>query len=97
MSKFASGEKASKEEAERKLRKHVVAVWDRRFDVRFESDDGGTHLCLYLEVDDVSKPLDKFVVDSIWEPKWLGWRFLLIKCPPGYIDAILNSTISDDY
>ena len=58
MAKFALGEKASKEDAERSLRKHVAGIWDGRFDVKFESDDGGTHIVLYMEVDNVDQAID---------------------------------------
>ena len=97
MAKFALGEKASKEEAEKSLRRHVTGIWDGKFDVKFESDDGGAHITLYLEVEDVSRPIDQFVLDTLWTAKWEGWRFLIIKCAEGYIDHILNSTLSDDY
>ena len=97
MAKFVLGEKASKEDAERSLRKHVAGIWDGRFDVKFESDDGGTHIVLYMEVDNVDQPIDQFILDTLWVAKWEGWRFLIMKCPDGYIDYILNSTLSDDH
>jgi hypothetical protein len=97
MAKFELGEKASKEEAEKALRKHAAGVWDGRFDVKFESDDGGNHIVLYLEVEDVSQRIEQFAMDALWVVKWMGWRFLIIKCPDGYIDYILNSTASDDW
>ena len=97
MAKFVLGEKATKEEAEKALRKHVAGIWDGRFDVKFASDDGGNHIVLWLEVDDPNQQLDQPLISELWEPKWLGWRFLLMKCPHGYIDWVLNSTLSDDY
>ena len=97
MAKFVLGEKAPKDEAEKALKKHVAGVYDGKFDVNFASDDGGNHICLYIEVDDASMPLDKFLRDAVWSAKWMGWRFLIVKCPHGYIDAILNSTASDDW
>jgi len=97
MAKFVLGEKASKEEAEKALRKHVAGIWDGRFDVKFESDDGGNHIVLYLEVQDTSQRIEQFIMDALWAAKWMGWRFLIIKCPDEYIDYILNSTVSDDY
>jgi hypothetical protein len=97
MAKFVLGEKATKEQAEKEIRIHVAGIWDGRFDVKFESDDGGTHLVLWLEVEDTTAQLDEPLLNELWTPKWMGWRFLIMKCPPDYIDYVLNSTLSDDY
>jgi hypothetical protein len=97
MAKFTSGEKASKKDAEESLRAHAAAIYDGVFDVKFESDDGGNMITLYLEVEEPSEQLDPFIHDALWSIKWKGWRFIITKCPPGYIDAVLNSTVSDDW
>ncbi len=97
MAKFVSGEKADRKEAEKQLRIHVAGVWDGRFDVRFENDDGGSHLVLWLEVESPSEQLEQSLLNELYKPKWMGWRFLIMKCPPDYIDYVLNSTLSDDY
>tara|TARA_B100001250_G_C19706922_1_gene747377 strand:+ start:82 stop:378 length:297 start_codon:yes stop_codon:yes gene_type:complete len=91
------GEKADKHEAEKKLMMHTAGVFDGRFTVRFESDDGGTHIVLVIEVEEPSKPLDRFLSDALWDSKWMGWRYIIKKVPPGYIDAILNAPERDDY
>ncbi len=96
-SKFFSGEKASKEDAEKSLMQHAAGIFDGRFHVRFESDDGGTHIVLILEVEEPSEPLPDFLRDGLTEPKWAGWRYIIKKVPPGYIDAILLSVKRDDY
>jgi hypothetical protein len=97
MAVFDLGEKASKEEAEKGLRKHAAKIWEGRFDVKFASDDGGNHIVLYLEVDDTSEMLESSITKALWFPKWMGWRYILLKCPEGYIDYILNSAVSDDW
>jgi hypothetical protein len=97
MSKFKLGEKAPKEIAEKSLRAHVAGVYDGKFDVKFESDDSGNMITLYVEVDVPSDPLDPFITEAVWAQKWEGWRYIIMKCPPGYIDACLNSTASDDW
>ena len=89
--KYFSGEKASKIEAERSLRQHVAGVCDLRFTVRFEQDDGGSHICLYVEVENPSDPLDAPLVEALHFSKWEGWRYLIIKCPIGYIDAMIDN------
>ncbi len=83
--------KASRRQAEKSLRQHVAGVCDLRFAVKFESDDGGNHICLYVEVDDPDSNLDPGTRDAICMPKWEGWRYIVIKCPVGYIDAIVEN------
>ena len=92
-----SGEKAAKDIAEKQLMMHTAGVFDGRFTVRFESDDGGTHIVLVIEVEEPSKPLDRFLSDALWDSKWMGWRYIIKKVPPGYIDAILNAPERNDY
>tara|TARA_B100000676_G_C17973853_1_gene784927 strand:+ start:993 stop:1283 length:291 start_codon:yes stop_codon:yes gene_type:complete len=90
MGKFKLGEKAPRKEAEKALRAHAAAACDHRFTVKFENDDGGTLICLYVEVEDPSAPLDAGIRDALWEPKWMGWRYIIIKCPIDYIEYILE-------
>ncbi len=87
---FFSGEKASRQDAEKSLRQHVAGVCDLRFTVKFESDDGGHHLCLYIEVEDPEVQLEPGLSDALCAPKWEGWRYLVVKCPPGYIGSIIE-------
>ena len=96
-SRHFSGEKASKKEAIKSLMQHAAGIYDGRFAARFESDDGGTVLNLYLEVEQPSKPLDKFLTDALFESKWMGWRYVITKVPPGYIEAILEAPEREDY
>jgi hypothetical protein len=53
-----------------------------------------------VEVEEVSKDIASQAPDfpffDIW-PKWMGWRVVVCKVPPGYIDAITNSADADDY
>ena len=94
---FFSGEKADKKEAKKQLMLHIAGVFDGRYTVRFESDDGGNHITLIIEVEEPSQTLDNFLSDAISFPKWMGWRYLIVKVPPGYIDAILEAPKRDDY
>jgi len=96
-SRHFSGEKASKEEAEKQLRLHAAGIFDGRFTVRFEHDDGGSVINLYLEVEEPSKRLPPFLTEALFTSKWMGWRYVITKCPMGYIEAILESTRKDDY
>lgn len=96
-SQFFSGKKADPQTAISKLMQHAAGIFDGRFHALIKSDDGGSHVVLYLEVDEPNDPLDSFLVDALHVPKWMGWRFILCKCPPGYIDAILLAKKRDDY
>jgi hypothetical protein len=98
MGKFALGEKSDKDEAVKKLMMHTAGVFDGRFTVRFESDDGGTHIVLILERDEPSQKLEPFLADTLaGGKKWMGWRYIIKKVPPGYIDAIIDAPERKDY
>lgn len=90
-SRHFSSEKASKKEAKKALMSHVASVFDGRYAVKFESDDGGNVITLYLEVEKPSQPLDPFLSESLWASMWMGWRYIITKCPISYIDAILEA------
>mgnify|MGYP001352022196 FL=1 len=92
-----SGEKLEKQETIKKVSQYVVDVYDGRFSVKFDSDDGGTVLNVYLEVEETSEPLGQFLQDAFRHSKWHGWRYVVTKVPPGYIDAILEAPERDDY
>ena len=96
-SRHFNGKKASKQEAKKALMLHTASVFDGRYAVKFENDDGGSVVNLYLEVEEVSERLDPFLSDTLWASKWMGWRYVITKCPLGYIDAILLADKSDDY
>ena len=59
----------------------VVDLTDGPFDVTFESDDGGTHIQVAIEChDDAQKITTHFNVGTH------GYRILILKVPPGYLD-----------
>ena len=83
-SRHFSGEKLSKEETIQKVIRYVV-----------DNDDGGSVLNVYLEVEQPSQPLGAFLQDAFKHSKWHGWRYVVTKVPPGYIDAILEAPERD--
>jgi hypothetical protein len=87
---FFSGEKAPEEEAKRQLEKHVRGVCDLVHTVRFESDDGGKHIVLYVEVENPADFLEPYIKDALHTTKWMGWRHMIMKCPPGSIGSIIK-------
>ena len=88
---YFNGPKAGQEAAKKELMQHAAAVFDGRFTVRFESDDGGSHIVLILEVENPSTSLPAFVRQSLCDPKWMGWRYIVKKVPIGYINAIIEA------
>ena len=100
MSKFTLGEKAPKQEAINELTLMISNYYGGRYEVIAAADDGGTLLEVQIEVPQVSLDLEsqapEFPFFDIW-PKWMGWRVVVCKVPPGYIDAITNRADPDDY
>lgn len=97
---FFNSEKLSKQEAINALTVEISNYFDGRYEVKTGSDDGGAVLEVFVEVPVPAHPIleqcpDFPLFDII--PKWGGWRCQVIKCPPGYIDAILMSSESDDF
>jgi len=101
MGKFSIGDKAPKQEAINELVLMISNYHGGRYDVLFTHDDGGALLEVQVEVPEVSGDLFEQIPDfplfDIW-PKWMGWRVVVCKVPPGYIDAITHRTDwEDDY
>ena len=101
MGKFSLGDKAPKQEAINALVLMISNYHGGRYDVLFTHDDGGALLEVQVEVPEVSGDLFEQIPDfplfDIW-PKWMGWRVVVCKVPPGYIDAITHRTDwEDDY
>ncbi len=97
---FFTGEKLSKENAINSLTLEISNYYGGRYEVKTGSDDGGSVLEVFVEVETPSLALLNQIPDfPLFEiiPKWAGWRCQVVKVPPGYIDAILLSTGSDDY
>jgi hypothetical protein len=95
---FFSDEKAPKQKAINELVVMISNYYGGRYEVIACSDDGGSLLEVQVEVPDVSQELSSQAQDfpffEIW-PKWMGWRVVVCKVPPGYIDAITNRAESD--
>ena len=95
MGKFSLGDKAPKQEAINELVLMISNYHGGRYDVLFTHDDGGALLEVQVEVPEVSGDLFEQIPDfplfDIW-PKWMGWRVVVCKVPPGYIDAITHRT-----
>lgn len=97
---FFNEEKTPKQEAINQMLVHIGNYFDGRFEVIAAGDDGGSLLEVQVEVDDVNKTVESqhetFPFFDVW-PKWMGWRVVVCKVPPGYIDAITNGVELDDY
>jgi len=97
---FFAGEKLSKENAINSLTLEISNYFSGRYEVKAGSDDGGSVLEVFVEVETPSLSLADQIPDfPLFEivPKWGGWRCQVLKVPPGYIDAILLSPETPDY
>jgi len=92
---YYSGPKASEPDATKELMQHTAGIFDGRFTVKFQSDDGGRHIALVLEVAEPNERLPKFLSDSLGLTKWMGWRMLILKVPIGYIDGVMEKHIPE--
>jgi len=101
MGKFSAGDKTPKQQAINQLVLMISNHHDGRYDVLFTHDDGGALLEVQVEVPEVNGNLLEQIPDfpffEMW-PKWMGWRVVVCKVPPGYIDAITHrKDWGDDY
>ena len=93
---FFTGEKSSPEKAKATIEKAVKGT-KYKCHAKIESDDGGSHVVLYVEVRDPNDHTEHLSEDfkSIFVPhsKWLGWRYIIMKVPYGYINAFINKNV----
>ena len=98
MGKFSHGDKTPKQEAINALVLMISNYYGGRYEVLAKSDDGGSLLEIQIEVPKVGGSLDDQCPDfpffDIW-PKWMGWRVVVCKVPPGYIDSITLAPEAD--
>jgi|TARA_R110000824_G_scaffold286625_1_gene474755 hypothetical protein len=98
VSKFTRGDKAPKQTAINSLLVMISNYYEGRYEVIACSDDGGAMLEVQIEVENVSRSLEEqaptFPFFEIW-PIWMGWRAVIVKVPPGYIDAITLAPETD--
>jgi hypothetical protein len=86
---YFANKKSPKDEARKELIKYVRNVCDLEHMVCFASDDGGTHIVIYVEVEVPADPLPSFLRESLHHSKWMGWRQMVIKCPIGSIGTTI--------
>ena len=100
MGRFALGEKAPKQTAINELTVMISNYFGGRYEGIATADDGGTMLEVQVEVQKSSESLlnqhPDFPFFDVW-PKWMGWRVVVAKVPPGNIDAITNGAMLEDY
>ena len=89
----AENEKETKEKASDALRHHVKDVCDLIYLVKFESDDGGHHLALYVEVPNPTELLEPYLREALVTSIWMGWRLIVLKVPPGYIEVLVERSV----
>ena len=97
---YFSGDKQGKQEAINSLTLKISEYFGGRSEVHAVSDDGGQLLEIQIEVSEpsanLSEQLPDFPVDEV-VPIWNGWRVVLLKVPPTYIDSMALGSDSDNY
>ena len=76
-------DKAPKDEAIKELMGCLVDVTDERFFVKFQDDDGGSHITAIIERDDDDQVSIKKRIPS----PFMGWRSIMLFVPKGYIEV----------
>jgi len=93
---YWKGEKEDFKKAKLALMGEVVEIYEGNFDVYSTRDDNGSCLELVIETESPSTPLERQEPRlAEWKKEysiWMGWRFLLIMVPVGYIGAVINRT-----
>ena len=86
-------ERVSQEKAKVTIEKAVKGT-KYKCHAKFDSDAGGSHLVLYVEIgdpNDFTEHLsENFKSIFVSHSKWLGWRYIIMKAPYGYIDAFIK-------
>ena len=77
--------KASEKEAIATLKKEMQAWCSNPFFINAGNDDGGRHLQVWIEREEPSERLEPWMVEMLPSAKYMGWRLIVIKCPPEYI------------
>lgn len=97
---FFNEEKLPKQDAINSATLKISEYFGGRYEVRAVSDDGGNLLEIQVEVPEPSQPMmpqvPDFPLDEI-TPKWAGWRVVVLKVPPTYIDTVTLGVALDDY
>lgn len=93
-------DKLPKQAALNSLTLKIEEYYGGRFEPQAVSDDGGALFEIQVEVPDPSsglvEQLPDFPLDEV-VPSWAGWRVVVLKVPPGYIDTITLGEEIDDY
>ena len=97
---FFSGDKQEKQDAINSLTLKISEYFGGRYEVVAASDDGGQLLEIQIEVSEPSSKLleqhPDFPIDEV-VPRWNGWRVVMLKVPPSYIDMVTLGLAADDY
>ena len=87
-------DKLTDEQALSYVKDLAIDYTDNRFHVAFASDDGGRHICIYVEKEEGEQ--------DVWDESFLredhkGWRILRVSVPVGYIEAFFLTKSREDY
>ena len=82
---FWKGEKAPADVIEKYIMGKAEAALGGKTNFGFSIDDGAAHLWVECEDPNDEKSTYWSILDN--KPKIMGWRTLIFKCPPGYLEC----------
>ena len=91
---------ATEEEASPALEalKKEIQVWcNTPFFVNVGTDDGSHHLQIWLERERPSERLDPWICEMLPGSRYMGWRLIIIKCPPEHIRLYITQKKKKDW
>ncbi len=89
--------KATEEEALGALKKEIRVWCQVPYLVNAATDDGGRYLQLWIEQEEPSERMEGWMCEMLPSGRYMGWRLIISKCPPGYIDAFLTGEKKKDW
>ena len=87
----------TEEEAVEALKKEIRVWCSTPFFVNVGTDGGGSHLQLWLERENPSERLDPWICEMLPGSRHMGWRLIIIKCPPDHIRLQITQKKEKDW
>ena len=90
-------EKAPIQEVIKALRKEFKIWYPLDFVPKQATDDGGTHVVVFIEREEPNERLEGWLLEVIPSGKYMGWRLIITKTPLGYIDLFIRKEKIKDW
>jgi hypothetical protein len=90
-------EKAPIQDVIEALKKEFKIWYPLDFQPKQSTDDGGTHVEVFIEREVPNERLDGWLLEVIPSGKYMGWRLIITKVPLGYIDLFIRNEKKKDW